>query len=257
MIVDCHTHITFSDDGTGSIERSEADDKVDMSIVLGQRGADNFKANKQLGQYVAEQSKMMGFAAINPIVDKIGMRSMNAMVNDMGLKGTVLYCVADGFHPAHSRAMRFYSVAQDMRLPVFFHSATFKSDSVMEYVQPYLLDEVARQFPSLKIIVGTMGLPFIAQTLTMLAKHENVYADLTICPHRVWEIYNIVVSAFEADVMDKLLFGSGYPQAQPGDCIETLLGFNRLFADTNLPTVPREKLRSIIERDTVAVLGIS
>jgi hypothetical protein len=56
--------------------------------------------------------------------------------------------------------------------------------------------------------------------------------------------------------MDKLLFGSGFPVSMPGNCIETLLGFNRMLADTNLPIVPREKLRNIIERDTITVLGL-
>ncbi|RKY06921.1 MAG: amidohydrolase, partial [Planctomycetota bacterium] len=123
--------------------------------------------------------------------------------------------------------------------------------------QPYLLDEVARKFGSLKIIIGSMGVPFVPQTICMLAKHENVYADLTISPEKVWQIYNIVVSAHEAGVMDKLLFGSGYPLARADNCIETLLGFNKLLADTNLPTVPREQIRGIIERDTLALLGIS
>jgi hypothetical protein len=39
--------------------------------------------------------------------------------------------------------------------------------------------------------------------------------------------------------------------------METLLGFNKLLADTNLPAVPRERLRSIVERDTLTLLGIS
>jgi hypothetical protein len=57
-------------------------------------------------------------------------------------------------------------------------------------------------------------------------------------------------------VMDKLLFGSGYPQANAGQCMETLLGFNKLLADTNLPTVPRVDIQGIIERDTLELLGI-
>ncbi len=38
--------------------------------------------------------------------------------------------------------------------------------------------------------------------------------------------------------------------------METLLGFNMLLADTNLPTVPRGNIRNIIERDTLKLLGI-
>jgi predicted TIM-barrel fold metal-dependent hydrolase len=126
----------------------------------------------------------------------------------------------------------------------------------LDYVQPYLLDEVARTFPALKIVIGTMGAPFVEQTLSMAAKHENVYADLTIKPSSVWQVYNTVVAAHERGVMDKLLFGSGYPLGKAGECIETLLGFNKLLADTNLPTVPRGSIRNIIERDTLELLGI-
>jgi hypothetical protein len=56
--------------------------------------------------------------------------------------------------------------------------------------------------------------------------------------------------------MNKLLFGSGFPLSTPGQCIETLLGLNMVLADTNLPTVPRNNIRSIIERDTLGLLGI-
>jgi len=56
--------------------------------------------------------------------------------------------------------------------------------------------------------------------------------------------------------MDRLLFGSGYPYALPQTCIESLLGFNKMLSDTHLPQVPREKLRSVIERDSLAALGL-
>jgi len=56
--------------------------------------------------------------------------------------------------------------------------------------------------------------------------------------------------------MDKLLFGSGFPLSNAGECIETLLGFNMLLSDTKLPTVPRGSIRNVIERDSLELLGI-
>ena len=56
--------------------------------------------------------------------------------------------------------------------------------------------------------------------------------------------------------MDKLLFGSGFPASGAEECIEILLGFNKLLADTNLPTVPRGTIRNVIERDSPHLLGI-
>ena len=157
-----------------------------------------------------------------------------------------------------SRAMRFYESAEELGLPVFFHNggAELRPEAVLDYAQPHLLDEIARGFGGLKIVIGSMGVPFLEQTLAMVAKHRNVYADLTIRPGNVWETYNIVVAAYERGVMDKLLFGSGFPYSNAGECMETLLGFNMLLADTNLPTVPRGSIRNIIERDTLEVLGI-
>jgi hypothetical protein len=106
------------------------------------------------------------------------------------------------------------------------------------------------------MIVGSMGVPFMEQTLALVAKHANVYADLTVRPSSVWQVYNTVVAANERGVMAKLLFGSGFPLGRAQQCIETLLGFNKLLADTNLPTVPRDRIRTIVERETLKVLGI-
>jgi hypothetical protein len=38
--------------------------------------------------------------------------------------------------------------------------------------------------------------------------------------------------------------------------METLLGLNRLMDDADLPTVPRNAIKGVIERDTLAILGI-
>ena len=171
----------------------------------------------------------------------------------------VLYCSDWGIHPTNSRNMRLYESARELELPVFFHNAgeDISQNAVLDYAQPYLLDEVAREFPALKIIIGNMGVPFVEQTLVMIAKHKNVYADLTIKPRNVWQTYNTVIAAHEYGVMDKLLFGSGFPSGNAGQCIETLLGFNMLLADTNLPTVPRGSIQNIIERDALSLLGIN
>ena len=259
MIVDCHTHIKPTAEDTGTSEHLAAAETVDVCIVLATPDGPSDQANKRLSQYVNKhKEKMVGFAVVEPDNDKISTNHLKSIPDKLGLKGAVLYCAACGFHPTHSRAMRFYESAQELDLPVFFHNSgnPHGGDAVLEYAQPFLLDEVAREFANLKIIIGSMGVPFVEQTLAMVARHKNVYADLTIYPSRIWQTYNMVVAAHENGVMDKLLFGSGFPTATSGQCIETLLGFNMLLADTNLPTVPRGNIRNIIERDTLELLGI-
>ncbi len=260
MIVDCHTHMGLAADDVATSEHLAETEAVDVCIVLAASDGPSDELNKKLGQYVNRHAtKMVGFAAVEPGKDKTGPDNLKSIKEKAGLKGVVLHCSACGFHPTHSSAMRFYESAQELGLPVFFHNAgdALRADAVMEYAQPYLLDEIAREFTELKIIIGSMGVPFVEQTLSMVARHKNVYADLTIRPKSVWQTYNMVVAAYERGVMDKLLFGSGFPSGDAGQCMETLLGFNMLLADTNLPTVPRGSIRNIIERDTLRLLGIS
>jgi len=259
MIVDCHTHINCAaDDDVSTSEHLEATQTADVCFVLAGPDGSGEKVNKKLSEYVNKhKEKMVGFAVIEPIKDNISVKNLTSIKEKLELKGAVLHCCRCGFHPAHSRAMRFYESAQELGLPVFLHNGgPLEPNAILDYAQPYLLDEVARTFPELKIIIGTMGMPFVEQTLSMVAKHKNVYADLTITPRNVWQTYNIVVAAYERKVMDKLLFGSGFPLGNPSECIETLLGFNMLLADTKLPTVPRGSIQNIIERNSLELLAI-
>jgi predicted TIM-barrel fold metal-dependent hydrolase len=258
MIVDCHTHINCATKNVEVFEHLAAAETVDICIVLAAPEGSSEDANKKVSDYVGKhKEKMVGFAVVEPTGDKISVKNLAILTDKLGLKGIVLYCSQCGFHPAHSRAMKFYESAQELGLPVFFHNEmVLGPEAVLDYAQPYLLDEVAREFSTLKIVIGTMGCPFVEQTLSMVAKHKNVYADLTIRPGNVWQVYNTVTAAHECGVMDKLLFGSGFPFGKAKECIETLLSFNKLLADTNLPTVPRGNIRSIVERDTLEVLGI-
>jgi predicted TIM-barrel fold metal-dependent hydrolase len=261
MIVDCHTHINFvADDDVSASEHLEAAETVDACVVLARAEESSEKVNKKLSEYVGKHTeKMVGFALIEPTKDNVNVKHLTSLRDKLGFRGAVLYCCQSGFHPTHSKAMQFYESAQELGMPVFFHNsgADLGREAVLDYAQPYLLDVIAREFGGLKIVIGTMGIPFVEQTLSIVAKHEYMYADLTIRPNNVWQVYNIVMAAYERGVMNKLLFGSGFPLSTAGECIEKLLGFNMLLPDTNLPTAARGNIQNIIERDTLELLGIS
>lgn len=258
MIIDCHTHLKYDETGADQQEHLENSQQVDHAFVLADCTQTSTQANKAVADYVSRHEKMIGFAVINPLTDKVDVEDIAKTVDSGSFKGLVLYCSYAGFHPCHSRAMRVYQAAIELGLPVFFHnSGSISQNSDMQFAQPWLIDEVAITFPQLKIILASMARPFVAQTLELLNKHPNVFGDLTISPEKLWQTYNTVVQAYEAGVMEKLIFGSGYPHSTSQKCVETLLGFNKLLANSNLPNVPRERIRSIIERNAMELLGIN
>ena len=253
MIVDCHTHINL--DENFDLDRFEqASAKVSNAFVLASACDNNNAANKIVAKYASENSKIIPFGVFNPIVDDLdNLRDFR----QNNLCGVVIYCSDFNMHPAHSRAMEAYKIALDLQIPVFFHNTATAPESTLDYAQPYLIDEIARKFPELKMVVAEMGYPFREQTLALIKKNPNVYACLRVSSNFTFRLYHDVTAAYEASVLDKLFFGSGYPQGQINESVESLLGFNRTFADTQLCSVPRAQLRDIVERDALEILGIT
>lgn len=292
MIVDCHTHIWQSPDQLGqfesgsgaararkrqprvSAERSAwrglpaADPEhhwaqsgtVDKSIVLG------FKSrylhaeipNLFVSEYVRKfPMKLIGFAGIDP-TEEGAVEEVHTARNELRLQGLTVSPPNQDFHPADSRAMDVYAAAEQLGMPILFHpSGQFSERSKLEFGRPYLLDEVARTFPKLRIVIAQMGQPWIDETIIMLGKHANVFADVSGLLSRTWQAYNALVSVHQHGVIDKLLFGSDFPYTSATECIEALYSINQLAQGTNLPVVPREALRGIVERDALSLLGLA
>jgi hypothetical protein len=272
MIVDCHT--TIWDAGTQfgrarlpmvenavlaeAARHLEAASPVDRAIVLGfkSRYLETEISNRCVADYVRKNSsKLVGFAGIDP-TDVDCLEELRIAQEDLQLKGVTVSPALQNFHPADTRAMRLFEECARRGMPVLFESAHRNPAARVEFSRPMLLDEVAREFPQLRIVVAHLGYPFIDETLVLLGKHEHAYADVAALLRSPWRIYNALLAAHEYGVTGKLLFGSDFPHRSPAAGIEALYSINHLAHGTNLPTVPREQLRGIVERDTLGLLGI-
>jgi hypothetical protein len=292
MIVDCHTHIWQSPDQLGQVDLGEqsrlgkarlprtispnrtawravpaADPDyhwaqrgaVDKSIVLG------FKSrylraeipNRFVADYVSrDPDKLIGFAGIDP-TEKGAIEDIRIAKNELRLRGITIAPANQDFHPADTRAMKMYAEAETLGMPILVHPVgQFTEQSKLEFGRPYLFDEVARTFPRLRLVIAQLGQPWVDETVCLLGKHPHVYADVSGLLGRPWQAYNALITAHQYGVMEKLLFGSDFPYTNATECIEALYSLNQIAQGTNLPVVPRESLRGIVERDTLSLLGL-
>lgn len=280
MIVDIHTHRWEAADqlGTAAAERLRGMHEGPWKRFEANREA-HAKATKaatyaivhgfiskhlgacidaqQIAGYVKENpGRVLGFAGIDPMADDY-MDEFDKAV-ELGLVGVTISPAAQGFHPAHTRAMALYEKCQQLGMPVFIHPDTHLGPTTMiEFAQPYLFDEVARSFDQLPLVFAQVGHPWVDQTLTLIGKHPNVYADLSDIIGRPWQLYNVLLLAYQQSMCHHLLLGSDFPFCTTEQAIMTIYSVNTLTHGTHLPTVPREQLRSIIERDTLACLGLT
>jgi hypothetical protein len=232
---------------------------VDKSIVLGFKS--RYLRAEIPNRYVADYckrspSKLIGFAGIDP-TEPAAVAELRVAKEELRLRGVTFSPANQDFHPTDSRAMRVYAEAEKLGMPILFHPVgQFTEASKLEFARPYLLDEVARSFRKLRLVIAQMGQPWIDETILMLGKHPNVFADVSGLLARPWQAYNALVSAYQYGVIEKLLFGSDFPYTNAAECIETLYSLNQMPQGTNLPVVPREALRGIVERDALNLLGL-
>ncbi len=281
MIVDCFTHTwdNGSDlgrcvpperrdpsgdgddrEGAGIGRHLAAAEPVDKSIVLGFRSRHLAAhiSNERIAAYVAgHPDRLIGFAGIDPSDTQEALDELDEAQSRFQMPGISIAPAAQDFHPTDSRAMLVYAEVDRRKMPVLFHTGVhITSATRLEYAQPVLLDEIGREFPNLRIIIAHMGYPWVHETIALLAKHPNVYSEISWLLHQPWQAYQALLSAHQYGVMDKLLFGSGFPAAWASHCIEDLYSLNHMVHGTNLPTIPRDQLRGIVERDALALLGI-
>jgi predicted TIM-barrel fold metal-dependent hydrolase len=153
--------------------------------------------------------------------------------------------------------MRVYERCAELEMPLFVTNVEpLTAGAILEFGRPSLWDEVAQAIPSLPIVIGHMGHPWVDETLVMLGKHENLFADIAGVASRPWQLYNALLSASSMGVMDKLLFASGFPFDTPAKVIESVYSVNAYSHGTQMPATPRSQIRSIVERDALKRLGI-
>jgi len=161
------------------------------------------------------------------------------------------------FSPLDVRLFPLYEIAVQRGLPVLSHiGTTFCQFAPLKFTRPALWDDVAIRHPDLTMILAHLGHPFEGEALVTTRKHPNVYLDLSALYYRPWQLYNSLILAQEYHVTHKILFGSDFPFATPGDSIAGLRALNRQVEGTNLPRIAEDTVESIIYRDSLRLLGL-
>ncbi|CAM2065334.1 Amidohydrolase [Sulfidibacter corallicola] len=98
---------------------------------------------------------------------------------------------------------------------------------------PYI-DEVALDFPELKIVCGHIGYPWTTEMIAVATKHENVFIDTSA--YTVARYPAELVAYLEHHGRHKVLFGSNFPMITPQKCLKGLdaLGLDRNTRDAFL-----------------------
>jgi hypothetical protein len=119
-----------------------------------------------------------------------------------------------------------YRIAEAEGIPVMVHTGTSVfPDARSKFGDPIYLDDVAVDFPRLKILMAHGGRPLWMETaFFLIRRHKNMFLDISgIPPKRLLEYFPRL-----EEIAAKTLFGTDWPGPGVPDVAQNLRDFNSL-----------------------------
>ncbi|MCC6443473.1 MAG: amidohydrolase [Armatimonadetes bacterium] len=237
----------------------KAMEPVEKCVVFGMKACLSgfYTPNEDIAAFASyAPEKIVPFMSVDPTEGDF-LDDFDHAYHDLNLRGLKLAPMYAGFDPNDRRLDALYARCQKLGVPILYHmGTTFVRMAPLKYSRPFLIDEVARRFPELRIVIAHLGHPWEGETLVVIRKHPHVWADIAAIYYRPWQFYNSMILAQEYGVTGKILFGSDYPFSTPAESAQGIRAINRMVEGTNLPRIREESIEAIIERDGLKSLGL-
>jgi uncharacterized protein len=121
---------------------------------------------------------------------------------------------------------KLYGLAEQHRIPVMIHTGTSVfPDARSKFGDPIYLDDVAVDFPKLKILMAHGGRPLWMETaFFLIRRHKNIFLDISgIPPKTLLEYFPRL-----EEIASKTLFGTDWPGPGVPDVKQNLHDFRAL-----------------------------
>jgi hypothetical protein len=178
-------------------------------------------SSREIVQQAADHDDVLiPFASVDPLAGAAGVELLHELVG-AGARGLKLHPSLQGFVPNDTAYYPLYAAAQQLGIPVLFHTGQTGIGAglpggrgiKLRYSDPMLLDDVAADHPGLTIIMAHPSVPWQEAAISIATHKANVYIDLSGWSPRYFPPQ--LVRAANGLLKRKVLFGSDYPVIQP------------------------------------------
>lgn len=179
-------------------------------------------ANEEMAELAAEHADILiPFASIDPAKGRLGAREARRLVEDFGIRGFKFHPTYQGFYPNDRSAYVLYETIEEAGVPALFHTgqtgvgAGMRGGNGMrlKYSNPIHLDDVAADFPDMKIVLAHPSFPWQEEALAVATHKPNIHIDLSGWSPKYFP--EILVRYANTLLRDRVLFGSDWPAIMP------------------------------------------
>jgi len=164
-------------------------------------------------------------------------------LNDNGVRGLKLQPNAQRFHPDDERLFRIYEKLLELDMALVFHIGDEVKPVTPLYAHPRYYARVLDSFPDLTILLAHLGGYKTFNDLHHVLDYSNVWFDTAFIP---WNIPDdLFISLVDEIGIERVVFGSDFPWADPKDGIAKIRELFGVEAKTILEKNPQSFLSKI------------
>jgi hypothetical protein len=178
-------------------------------------GGTTFVTNECVAAVVERHpTRFVPFAGVDILRGTAAVREVDHWVRQRGFRGVSLRPFMIGLPADDRHYYPFYAKCVELGVPVSIHaSANWTTGRPSDLGHPRHFDQVACDFPELKLILSHAGYPWVLEACLLAWKHPNVYLELAAhrpkyftAPGAGWEP---LLRYGQTTIQDKILYGSG------------------------------------------------
>lgn len=280
VAIDVHTHAERSADGHDSLREDLRDAAVkhfrsDIARPTAQQVADYYRERKMMAVVFTVDSEaetgnpripneevaavaaanpdvLIPFASIDPHRGAEGVEEARRLIESGAVRGFKFHPNLQGFFPNDRIAYPLYEAIEEAGLPALFHTGHSGIGSGLpggggirlKYSNPIHVDDVAVDFPTLKIVLAHPSFPWQDEALSIAMHKPQVFIDLSGWSPKYFPPQ--LVQYANTQLRHKMLFGSDYPLITP----------ERWLADFERAPFRDEVRPLILKENAVRLLGL-
>ena len=195
---------------------------------------------------------LIPFASVDPARPDAVERARR-LIADHGVKGFKFHPNLQAFFPNDRSVYPLYEAIAEAGLPALFHSGHSGIGTglpgggglLLKYSNPMCLDDVAADFPELKIVIAHPSFPWQDEAISICLHKANVWIDLSGWSPKYFP--PVLVQYANTALRERVLFGSDFPLITP----------DRWLADFEQAAFKDDVRPLVLKRNAATLLGLS
>ncbi|MCA9688899.1 MAG: amidohydrolase family protein [Nannocystaceae bacterium] len=197
--------------------------KVDRALISAWWGPDGpLLANDDVAALTrAHPDRLIGIGSVDLRRPMAAVAEARRCVEELGFVGIRVLPWLWELPPDDRRYYPIYAACVELGVPFCTqvgHTGPLRGS---EFGRPIPhIDNVALDFPALKIVAGHVGYPWTDEMVALATKYENVFIDTSA--YKPARLPLQLVAFLRGHGRRKVMFGSNWPMIQPAACLQQL-----------------------------------